>query len=581
MSTSDVDDYIAANAEGGEDDIDGDLEFANVHYFPAGGTVNGGRVAVGYQYAGSSYDWRFRHVPGKSSCIECHDPHSLEIDLVACGACHTGVTALEDLQEIRMISSVVADYDGDGDTSEGVGKSIEGLAYRLLAAIQDYPIEGATTLGSDICYDESASPFWFVDDNGNGVCDSGETTSYDSWTPRLVRAAYNYQLYQKDPGAYAHNPKYTIQLLYDALADLNTVNTTDTLGNSMRDDPSHFDGAAEAARSWDEGDGVDASCAKCHGGDEGFAFYVAYGVSIDTEEQGSGLECTVCHVNGATEAPGANALEVTRVIMPGGVEISADTLNPATVLVEVVLGVDNRNLLCATCHSGRESGITVDEAIDAGDLRFIDVHNLAAAAGYQAEYDHFNENDGASDHCVYCHSPAKSVHTFSVRDHFEENPAGNCGCHGNGDWDSLNFRVGGGATDFDGNPATTKLAEEVAAFAAKVLDAMQEHASNNVGVPICYDGAVSPYFFADNGYGGGTAHNDVCDGGEASYANRYTYWDAVLMRAGFNYQLSQKARGAWAHNYRYILQLLHDSIQATGGSLSGLTRPAVVDYRHN
>ncbi len=41
------------------------------------------------------------------------------------------------------------------------------------------------------------------------------------WTPRLLKAAYIYQFIQKDPGAFAHNPKYAIQMLYDALEDLN------------------------------------------------------------------------------------------------------------------------------------------------------------------------------------------------------------------------------------------------------------------------------------------------------------------------------------------------------------------------
>ena len=41
-----------------------------------------------------------------------------------------------------------------------------------------------------------------------------------AWTPRLLRAAYNYQYIQKDPGVFAHNPMYAAQVLYDALEDL-------------------------------------------------------------------------------------------------------------------------------------------------------------------------------------------------------------------------------------------------------------------------------------------------------------------------------------------------------------------------
>jgi len=35
-----------------------------------------------------------------------------------------------------------------------------------------------------------------------------------------LQAAYNYQYSTKDPGAFAHNGLYIIQVLYDTLADL-------------------------------------------------------------------------------------------------------------------------------------------------------------------------------------------------------------------------------------------------------------------------------------------------------------------------------------------------------------------------
>jgi hypothetical protein len=36
----------------------------------------------------------------------------------------------------------------------------------------------------------------------------------------LLRAAYNYQWYLKDPGAFAHNGKFMLQILIDALDDV-------------------------------------------------------------------------------------------------------------------------------------------------------------------------------------------------------------------------------------------------------------------------------------------------------------------------------------------------------------------------
>jgi hypothetical protein len=73
-----------------------------------------------------------------------------------------------------------------------------------------------------IVYDGHSHPYFFQDTNGNGVRDADETAGYKSFTPRLLRAAYNYQYAQKDPGAYAHNGKYIIQVMYDGIADLST-----------------------------------------------------------------------------------------------------------------------------------------------------------------------------------------------------------------------------------------------------------------------------------------------------------------------------------------------------------------------
>lgn len=51
------------------------------------------------------------------------------------------------------------------------------------------------------------------------MVDEGEGR-YESWTPRLLRAAYNYPWVAKDPGAFAHNGKYILQVLCDSRRDL-------------------------------------------------------------------------------------------------------------------------------------------------------------------------------------------------------------------------------------------------------------------------------------------------------------------------------------------------------------------------
>lgn len=59
--------------------------------------------------------------------------------------------------------------------------------------------------------------------DGDGKADTGDKgpIAYNgNWTPKLLRAAFNYQYSQKDPGAFVHNPKYVMQFLIDSIQDL-------------------------------------------------------------------------------------------------------------------------------------------------------------------------------------------------------------------------------------------------------------------------------------------------------------------------------------------------------------------------
>ena len=196
--------------------IDGQ-EFINIHYFAAGATLYGTEVQGAYEYGSEGYNGRLTHVEAYRTCTQCHDTHRQDVEAAECGACHTGVQTREDLAGIRMDST---DYDGDGDTEEGIAGEIDGMNQGLYAAIQDY---AANVGGTPIAYEPHTYPYFFTDTDGNGEADPG-TAVYDNryaaWTPRLLRAAYNYQYAMKDPGAFAHNPKYVLQFLYDSQADL-------------------------------------------------------------------------------------------------------------------------------------------------------------------------------------------------------------------------------------------------------------------------------------------------------------------------------------------------------------------------
>ena len=115
------------------------------------------------------------------------------------------------------------DFDGDGNVKEGIGEEIAGLQETLYKAIQAYA--GTKEGTKKIAYSASAYPYFFEDANGNGKVDTDEK-AYATWTPRLLRAAYNYQWAQKDPGKFAHNGRYIAQVLYDSIKDLATVDVT-------------------------------------------------------------------------------------------------------------------------------------------------------------------------------------------------------------------------------------------------------------------------------------------------------------------------------------------------------------------
>jgi len=192
-----------------------------VHYFAAGATLFGTDAKGAYEYDGKEYQARNSHVEAFDTCSECHSVHALEVKQDSCATCHAGA---ETLEQIRMSKE---DFDGDGNVTEGLAKEIATLREDLYAALQAYASDVA---GAGIVYDAHSYPYFFTDLNGNGKADADEVSrsnGYAAWTPRLLQAAYNYQYATKDPGAFAHNGKYMIQVLYDSIESLGTQVSVD------------------------------------------------------------------------------------------------------------------------------------------------------------------------------------------------------------------------------------------------------------------------------------------------------------------------------------------------------------------
>lgn len=198
------------------DTISPELSFLNVHYRAAAASLYGTDAKGGYEYAGKTYAGRFAHPEPLDSCSGCHDAHALTVSADQCSSCHQGVTD-DTLASIRLGSP---DIDGDGNTNTGVAAELATLHSLLGNAIQRY---ASSVSDKAIVYSDSSYPYYFNDSDGDGASSAAEAAypnRYQSWTPRLLRAAYNFQFVAKDPGIWAHNPRYGAQLLIDSLEDL-------------------------------------------------------------------------------------------------------------------------------------------------------------------------------------------------------------------------------------------------------------------------------------------------------------------------------------------------------------------------
>ena len=557
-STVSVDQRIAdAGLTEKVDAVSEDLGFTNIHYYAAAATQYGTLAKGGYEYAGQPYDARFDHVPTFNSCIECHDMHTLELDIVQCQACHTDVQTAEDLVNIRMAGSLV-DYDGDGDMEEGIYYEIEGLREMLYGAMQTYSLE---TTGAMIAYSDTAYPYFFIDTDADGTLSEEEAVypnAFNAWTARLAKAAYNFQVSKKDPGVYAHGGKYIIQLIYDSITDLNgAVDAPIDMAAANRIDHGHFAGSEEAFRHWDaEGGIVPGSCAKCHSA-TGQPEFITEGV-VTSQPASNGLTCGTCH----NDVQNFTLYEVPAVRFPSGATVSFGERDSAANM-------------CMNCHQGRESTVSVNRLIGdlpgdevSEDLRFLNIHYFAAGAtlfgtevkgAYEfagKEYTGFNEHVGTFNSCTECHD----THALQI-------VIDDCGeCHEGADSLEGLRTIRMTDVDYDGDGDTTEgVYGEIDTMRDRLYAAIQTYAIDVVGTPILYDSHAYPYWFADTD-GNGRVNDE--EGGFAS-------WTPNLLRAAYNYQDSQKDPGGFAHNSSYVLQILFDSIQVVGGDVTGATRAEV------
>ncbi|MBZ0310708.1 MAG: hypothetical protein K8I82_31915, partial [Anaerolineae bacterium] len=369
----------------------------------------------------------------------------------------------------------------------------------------------------------------------NGTADEGEAirdNAYNAFTPLLLKTTYNYQVTKKDPGNYAHNAKYHIELLYDSIMMLNgEMAQTEDESAMHRDDPGHFNSTGEPFRHWDADGEVPGTCAKCHTS-EGLPTFLHNGTNIAVEPSDS-LACSTCH----TSVSEFTLYEVEEVTFPSGAKVSFRS--------------GKENNLCLNCHQGRESTVSVNRAITnagVGDdeitdkLTFRNVHYFAAGAtlfggevmgGYQyedKEYVGQFEHESPINTCNDCHDQ----HALEIQsDRCTE-------CHENvsSPADVHLIRMEGedaDPVDYDGDGDTDEpIADEIATLRDALLPALQAYAAETTGTGIIYDSHSHPYWFIDSN-GNGTTEPEEVNGD-----NRFVTWTPNLLRAAYNYQYVQK-----------------------------------------
>ena len=398
---------------------------------------------------------------------------------------------------------------------------IEGLEELLLAEIQNY---ATNTAGADISYDAGTYPYFMGADG----------KAYANWTPRLLKAAYNYQMAHKDPGKFAHGGKYAIQLLHDSIEDLGG-----DVSGLAREDAGHFAGNTEAFRHWDEEGEVPGSCAKCHSA-TGLPQFIHEGANI-SNETANGFLCSTCH----NEEAWPERYTVASVKFPSGAEVSFGGKDAEGKFVA------NDGNLCLLCHQGRESKVSIDKAIASGNFGFRNVHYFAAGAtlfGADAQGAYMYDGKEYAGYfeahplnkCQDCHD----VHAL------QPNVEACAVCHAGVELEAIRMT----APDYDGDGDTTEgVKAELDALAEAVYAEIQTYTEAQ-GAKAVYNGSAYPYWFDEAG-------------------ERYAAFDEKSLKAAYNYQYYQKDPGAFVHNGKFVAQFLIDSIADLGGNVSAYARP--------
>jgi hypothetical protein len=215
--------------------------YQDPHDLGAAATFFGGNAAGYYEYPvtwdpspGASTTKTYLRLGSHSSatCTSCHDAHALAIPTTfVCGnGCHNPHLNTTGDQTMAGLRLKTGRWYIDNGADQGVYQNYVQMMAKLYTAIQRYSLaKGNVSAGTAvICFTQPGSENFVVgsaEGQIDGTCPTttpwGAANSSTAYTPRLLRAVHNYKMLAQDPGAWAHNPRYVTQIMYDAIRDLN------------------------------------------------------------------------------------------------------------------------------------------------------------------------------------------------------------------------------------------------------------------------------------------------------------------------------------------------------------------------
>lgn len=188
-STPTVDGNIAA--------IPPDLSFSNIHYFAAAASFFGTEVKGGYEYSAATSSFAVDPVYATEMTFPAHGGTTY----TTCVGCHMGGSEGPDNHNFMPQVSDCSGCHGVGAGGQfaDLGGSVSGK-FTEIQTLKDQLLSILTTSGVTAL---DGYPYF-----------SGITTA------EQLKGAYNWQVADKEPGGYIHNPDYIRQLLFDSITDM-------------------------------------------------------------------------------------------------------------------------------------------------------------------------------------------------------------------------------------------------------------------------------------------------------------------------------------------------------------------------